>query len=519
MAENSSRSTVWYAGSMGMTHPHHRAFLSQSSLTACRVRCDGSQVDEHADVVVVGAALGGLVAGAILARHGRRVIVLEETDQVGGRGGAVERDGWWLSFGHRDGRDAGDCQVPWHHGAAAAREAGVTIALRELKDPLRLHRLPEGTVLDGRWGAEGFLAAARDFFECPEDGLAELTAIVARFAAAPPADVDAAIPATLGSWLPVHVRHPGVRRALLVMATVIFHPRPAEASVGRLMQFFQTPRDGVFIPDDDAVGGMQGLMAPWARTIAACGGEIALGWKPVEIAVVNGRVDGVVALDRASCVRSIRAPAVVSTYPIWENFALVDERLFPPDVVAAAHALRRHRADLVGWTAGLRRLPTIRATGRPDTHAGWNRLVRGPERAYLGGYQITSLSSRRAAPPGAHLLELVIARFFVDDASPAPWPAARADVDDAGAYLRRFYADLDDCVAWQSHRWVPAPGPTSWAWAPVRRHDLTVPGIDGLYLASATVEAPAAIVDLQAWAGQEAAHAIMRTATAGGSRP
>jgi len=34
----------------------------------------------------------------------------------------------------------------------------------------------------------------------------------------------------------------------------------------------------------------------------------------------------------------------------------------------------------------------------PDQHAGWNRLLRGPERAYRGGYQITSLSSRRRLP-------------------------------------------------------------------------------------------------------------------------
>src|SRR5206468_819076 len=84
----------------------------------------------------------------------------------------------------------------------------------------------------------------------------------------------------------------------------------------------------------------------------------------------------------------------------WENFDLLDERLFPADFVAAAHELRRHRADLVGWQAGLRRLPTIRATGRPEHHAGWNRLLWGPERVYRGGWQITSMTSRRAAPRG-----------------------------------------------------------------------------------------------------------------------
>src|SRR5215467_2481516 len=255
--------------------------------------------ETEADVVIVGSALAGLVAGAILTRHGKRVVVLEQTDAVGGRGGAVRRpDGYWIDFGHRDGHDVGDCQLAWHYGAEAAREAGVEIALHRIDRPLRLHRFPEGAVLDGTWGPEGFLAAARDFFECPEDGLAELARVVGEFAKAGAYEQQAALPETLGTWLPRHVRHPGVRRALLLMATVIFHRHPEEASVGRLMQFFQNPKgDGPFIPDDGEVGGMQGLMEPWARAIRSRGGEIALGWKPVEIVVDGGRVRGAVAVD------------------------------------------------------------------------------------------------------------------------------------------------------------------------------------------------------------------------------
>jgi len=52
----------------------------------------------------------------------------------------------------------------------------------------------------------------------------------------------------------------------------------------------------------------------------------------------------------------------------------------------------------------------------------------------------------------------------------------------------------------------------SWSWAPVRRHELTVPGIDGLLLASATLEAPAGIVDIGAYAGRAAARAALGSA-------
>ncbi len=483
-------------------------------------------MERDADVVVIGAALAGLVAGAILTRHCKRVVVLDHADTVGGRGGAVERaGGWWIDFGHRDGHDAGDCQVVWHHGAEAAREADVKIALRPVEAPLRLHRFPEGTVLEGGgWGPDAFLATARDFFECPADAVEELAATVRGLATAAPEAVAAAIPERLGGWLPAHVRHPGARRALLLMATVIFHPHPEEASVGRLMQFFQTPKRGPFIPDDDEVGGMQGLMEPWARAIRARGGEIALGWKPVEIVVEDGVVRGAVAVDRNNLVREVRAPAAISTYPVWENFELIDERLFPADFVAAARALREHRADLIGWQAGLRRLPTIRSTGRPEHHAGWNRLLWGPERIYRGGWQITSMSSRRAAPPGKHLLSMVMARWFRGGSTAGqPWTAARAEIDQAIDYLHRFYADLGDCLEWSAYQYVTAPQSMSWAWAPVARHGLTVPTVRGLFLAGSTLEAPAAIVDLAAYAGREAARGALelltRTASAGAVRP
>src|SRR2546428_11268883 len=40
--------------------------------------------ERETDVVIVGAALAGLVAGAILTRRGQRVVLLDQTDVVGG---------------------------------------------------------------------------------------------------------------------------------------------------------------------------------------------------------------------------------------------------------------------------------------------------------------------------------------------------------------------------------------------------------------------------------------------------
>lgn len=51
------------------------------------------------DVIVIGAGGGGLSAGAILAREGRRVLVLEQSDRVGGCCSTFEREGYRFDVG------------------------------------------------------------------------------------------------------------------------------------------------------------------------------------------------------------------------------------------------------------------------------------------------------------------------------------------------------------------------------------------------------------------------------------
>jgi len=59
------------------------------------------------DVAVIGSGIGGLCAGALLARRGYRTLLVESLDRWGGRLSTVERDGYKLPTGaillHRDG--------------------------------------------------------------------------------------------------------------------------------------------------------------------------------------------------------------------------------------------------------------------------------------------------------------------------------------------------------------------------------------------------------------------------------
>ena len=82
------------------------------------------------DVAIAGAGLAGLVAGAILSRHGQRVVVVDRNPEVGGRGGSTPHRGYRLDGGWRDGQDVTDLQGGWRYGQLAAREAGVDVPPR-----------------------------------------------------------------------------------------------------------------------------------------------------------------------------------------------------------------------------------------------------------------------------------------------------------------------------------------------------------------------------------------------------
>ena len=60
-----------------------------------------------ADVIVIGAGAAGLTAGAILAKEGKRVTVLDRAPYLGGRGMAVPDEGFKLNLGGHLLEDSG----------------------------------------------------------------------------------------------------------------------------------------------------------------------------------------------------------------------------------------------------------------------------------------------------------------------------------------------------------------------------------------------------------------------------
>ena len=470
------------------------------------------------DVVIAGAELAGLVAGAILARHGQSVVVVDTPPQVGGRGGATPYRGYWLDCGHRAGLDVTDLEIPWSYGQIACREADVEVRLRPIESHLRVHLLPTfpahapAPVHLANWSPEGFGPLAREVFGLSEDLIPGFTKTLELLARSTPEQRRAAVEVPLGEWLPANVEHPELRRAVLLMAKTIYCQYPERASAGRIMGFFADRDESQSLitgfADDDEVGGMQGAVAPFARAIEARGGRILLDHKPVEITFDGARATGLVATSPSHLALEVRARNTIVAYPIWSALPLLPPERVDPGLATISRRLEDHNPDAIGLAVGLSRLPRLRTSGEVETHTGWNRLFVGPEREFQGGFHFPSLSSRRVAPEGKHLLHSLITRWLLKDER-ILWDETRATIEAARTYLRAFYSDFDECVEWEAIQWVARPAVMGWFWAPVERHGVRVPGCEGLYLANTTIESDAGPVDISAHAGLEAARALL----------
>jgi phytoene dehydrogenase-like protein len=135
------------------------------------------------DVVVIGAGLGGLTAGAILARAGRKVLVIERSNSVGGAASSYKSGDLFIEGSLQETSDPHDPRDAKHR---ALTRAGVIDAVKWI---------PAGALYEARGGPldrpfvmpDNFDAARRalsDRFPDASDGIHQLLGEMERIASA-----------------------------------------------------------------------------------------------------------------------------------------------------------------------------------------------------------------------------------------------------------------------------------------------------------------------------------------------
>ena len=307
------------------------------------------------DVVVVGSGLGGLVAGGLMARYGRRVVVCESHTLPGGAAHAFERR-------CEAGKFTFDSGPSFYCGLGESGSANplsqVLAVLGESMEavpyePFGYYHFPEGTLPvygDGekyKAAIEQFSAGSAAQFAVLEERLLKIYAPLKSIPTlALRADLQLLplllrqYPGAIAQMLPtlpdlgrsmgqvmsaVGEFNPWLKR-LLDLECFLLSGMKCEETVAPEMAFMFGERAESVI--DYPVGGSGAIVEALVRGLKRWGGELRLGTHVDRILVEEGKTQGVVLKNG----ETIRARKVISNATLWDTYKHL---LNPTDLPAA----------------------------------------------------------------------------------------------------------------------------------------------------------------------------------------
>jgi prolycopene isomerase len=278
--------------------------------------------DERYDVVVVGAGLGGLSAGALLANEGKRVLVCEQGDGAGGFAHAFKRGPYTFDSAVRVIAEGEMVQgVLEHLGVLDECELIVIDHLyaaefpgKRIFVPAGLEEFMEAHIREFPQEEEGI----RKFFGLRRQMFIETTQAPMQMGVKELGNMAELLPtlfkyrmATLQDVLDEHLHDPKLK-ALCCALWPYMGTSPARLSFFAYSQFIGVLVDGPFY----VRGSFQSLVDAFVTALERNKGELALETDVEAILVEDGKVAGV----RLEGGREIRAGTVVSNADARHTF-------------------------------------------------------------------------------------------------------------------------------------------------------------------------------------------------------
>ena len=279
------------------------------------------------DVVVIGAGPAGLSAGALLAKEGRSVCVVEASPWLGGRGVAVPDEGFKITVGGHLVEDSG---------------SGITKVFEHVGK-----ELVHGSVSSDMVIWENGWKSVRDLYSADKT---ELKRVIDILLETPYEDLDDWDDRTLREWMLQHTRHEGVI-ALWEFITVLeaitenwWDHSASDNLYMRKMHYSEKRIAGYsFWPGQ----GWDGMFGDLRDALVENGGEIRLSTKASRVVIENGKVVGLAVAQPHVLPNEIfeeeliEADAVVSTLPVWSVLKVVPEQQLPDWYVAQIRHLSK----------------------------------------------------------------------------------------------------------------------------------------------------------------------------------
>lgn len=321
--------------------------VKDRSVTLCNEVARGNPMAQRT-AIVIGSGIGGLVAGALLARYGWKITVCESHYLAGGAAHGFERDGYTFDSG-----PSFFCGLSDRHSLNPLRQ--VLDILDEFVeaiayDPLGHYHFPEGSVpIYGNLekyrhavaevtpqGAQELLQFERRMLQL-FDALSQVPPLHLRGdwqvfpvllknylpAMAKLLPLLSAVRGSVGDIVKQTVRDPWVRR-LIDLECFLLSGLKAEGTVTPEMAFMYGERDRSVI--DYPLGGSGAIVDALVRGLEKFGGTLRLRSHVDNILVENRRAIGVQLKEG----EQLRADAVISNATLWDTVArLLDPKQVP----------------------------------------------------------------------------------------------------------------------------------------------------------------------------------------------
>ena len=254
-----------------------------------------AESSKNNSVVVIGGGIGGLTAGALLARQGKRVALLEASDRLGGYQCRIEKNGFSIEPHFHFLQDVS----PGKPVAALLQILGITLDLVRV-DPIAQFTFPDRTVTFPNDRA-AFIATLKSDFPGEVQGITKLFAAMSDFYAAikklpEPSPLFVQYGAdSIGDFLSRFISDPKLKTIVGAWAAYFGYGTSHIAALA-IVTFTEACWDGgVFHPR----GGITALVAALRDCIESHGGSVRLGSKVARINIDQQQVHGVTLDDGA----------------------------------------------------------------------------------------------------------------------------------------------------------------------------------------------------------------------------
>lgn len=301
---------------------------------------------EDYDVIVVGAGTGGLTAAALLAKRGKRVLVVDQHYVAGGNGTVFKRRGYEFDVGiHYLGGCDPSGQIP-----RILRGAGASVEFEEMDpDGFDTYVFPDFEFRVPK-GIEPFRRRLYEVFPKEKAGIDRYLNLLQQVReiqtiAANPVAAIWTVPrslllfrwatSTFDAFLDTCTQDARLRAVLTGQHGDYALP-PSRVSVVIGIGLAAHYLEGAYFPK----GGGQVISDALAASIEAHGGKILLRTKAEKILVENGRVTGVLLSNKRFGERVVRAPIVISN---------ADLKRTMKDLIGSPHVSQGTLARVAGF--------------------------------------------------------------------------------------------------------------------------------------------------------------------------